>query len=137
MLPPSDVPLRIGVRLVPLIRAPTESSCGFPADVLRRAADAAGPEQRHPAHMRTKKGYAVWWQEGAGSRHAGKLQLGRLHLLLSGNGSGRIAVPLDQIVTVDYRRGELQLHRRFGSDITIGNLDGPGVLLELSDFLAA
>jgi hypothetical protein len=83
------------------------------------------------------RSYAVWWQEGDGRRHAGKLQLGRLHLLLSGNGSGRVAVPLDHIVAVDYRRGELHLRRRVGAEIRIGNLDGPGVLLELSDLLAA
>jgi hypothetical protein len=79
--------------------------------------------------------YAVWWQEGERPRHAGKLQLGRLHLLLSGSGSGRTAVALDEIVSVDYRRGELYINRRDGVDLRIGNLDGPGVLLELSDAL--
>jgi len=83
------------------------------------------------------KTYAVWWQEREGPRHAGKLQLGSLHLLLSGNGAGRVAVPLDEIVGVEYRRGELHLERRQGADLRIGNLDGPGVLLELSDALAA
>lgn len=82
------------------------------------------------------KTYAVWWQEGDGPRHAGKLQLGSLHLLLS-NGSSRIALPVDEIVSVDYRRGELRIERRVGDDIRLGNLDGPGVLLELSDALAA
>jgi hypothetical protein len=83
------------------------------------------------------KTYAVWWQEREGPRHAGKLQLGSLHLLLSGNGAGRVAVPLDEIVGVEYRRGELHLERGQGPDLRIGNLDGPGVLLELSDALAA
>jgi hypothetical protein len=82
------------------------------------------------------KTYAVWWQEGDGPRHAGKLQLGSLHLLLS-NGSSRIALPVDEIVSVNYRRGELRIERRTGDDIRLGNLDGPGVLLELSDALAA
>lgn len=82
------------------------------------------------------KTYAVWWQEGDGTRHAGKLQLGSLHLLLS-NGSSRIALPVDEIVSVDYGRGELRIERRAGDDIRLGNLDGPGVLLELSDALAA
>jgi hypothetical protein len=81
--------------------------------------------------------YAVWWQEADGPRHAGKLQLGGLHLLLSGNGAGRLAVPLDEIVSVDYRGGELRVERHSEADIRIGNLDGPGVLLELSDALAA
>ncbi|HSC73110.1 MAG TPA: hypothetical protein VLB89_03010 [Gaiellaceae bacterium] len=84
-----------------------------------------------------QKTYAVWWQEPEGPRHAGKLQLGSLHLLLSGNGSGRIALPLDQIVSVDYRRGELHIERKDGADLQIGNLDGPGALLELSEALAA
>jgi len=84
-----------------------------------------------------KTTYAVWWQEEEGPRHAGKLQLGSLHLLLSGNGSGRVAVPLDEIVEVEYRHGELHIECRQGSDLRIGNLDGPGVLLELSDALAA
>jgi len=83
-----------------------------------------------------QKTYAMWWQEGDGPRHAGKLQLGRLHLLLS-NGSSRVALPVDAIVAVDYRRGELHIERRRGVDLRIGNLDGPGVLLELSDALAA
>ena len=82
------------------------------------------------------RSYAVWWQEGSGPRHAGKLQLGSLHLLLS-NGSNSVALPLDQIVEVEYVRGELHIQRREGSDLHIGNLDGLGALLELSDALAA
>lgn len=84
-----------------------------------------------------KSTYAVWWHEADGPRHAGKLELGSLHLLLAGNGAGRVAVPLDEIVEVEYRRGELRITRRNGSVLTIGNLDGPGVLLELSEGLAA
>jgi hypothetical protein len=83
-----------------------------------------------------QKTYAVWWQPPEGPRHAGKLQLGSLHLLLSGNGSGGVALPLDQIVSVNYRRGELHIERRDGAELRIGNLDGPGVLLELSEALA-
>jgi len=82
------------------------------------------------------KSYAVWWQEGDAERHAGKLVLGGLHLLLS-DGSARLAIPLDEIVSVEYRRGELRVTRRERHDVRIGNLDGPGVLLELSDALAA
>jgi hypothetical protein len=84
-----------------------------------------------------KSTYAVWWREAEGQRHAGKLELGSLHLLLSGNGSGRVAVPLDEILEVEYRRGELRINCRNGNALTIGNLDGPGVLLELSEALAA
>jgi hypothetical protein len=80
--------------------------------------------------------YAVWWQEAGGPRHAGKLRLGRLHLLLSGKASARLAVPLEEVVSVDYRRGELHIERRGCRDLRIGNLDGPGVLLELGNALA-
>ena len=83
-----------------------------------------------------RRTYAVWWEENTGPRHAGKLQLGSLHLLLSGNGSGAVALPLDEIVSVEYERGELHIERRDGA-LTIGNLDGPGALLELSDALSA
>jgi hypothetical protein len=83
-----------------------------------------------------RKSYAVWWQEEPDERHAGRLQLGSLHLLLS-NGSKRLAIPLDKIVAVDYRRGELHVRRQEGPEVRIGNLDGVGVLLELSDGLAA
>jgi hypothetical protein len=79
--------------------------------------------------------YAVWWQEGVDQRRAGKLQLGPLHLLLSGNGSARLAVPLDEIVSAEYRRGELSVVRKLGRRLRIGNLDGPGALHELSDAL--
>ena len=79
----------------------------------------------------------MWWQEGDGPRHAGKLQVGPLHLLLSGNGSGRVALPFDHMVSIEYRRGELDIERRNRSHLRIGNLDGIGVLLELSDVLAA
>jgi hypothetical protein len=83
-----------------------------------------------------RRTYAVWWQEDDGPRHAGKLQLDGLRLLLSGNGSGAVALPLDEIVSVEYQRGELHIELRDG-DLRIGNLDGPGALLELSDALAA
>jgi hypothetical protein len=82
------------------------------------------------------KSYAVWWQEGKGQRRAGKVQLGPIHLLFSGNGSSRLALPLEEIVSTDYRRGELSLVRRLGERVRVGNLDGPGALLELSDALA-
>jgi hypothetical protein len=40
-------------------------------------------------------------------------------------------------VSVEYGRDELRIERRGKTDLRIGNLDGPGVLLELSDALAA
>jgi hypothetical protein len=84
-----------------------------------------------------RRSYAIWWTEGTGPRHAGKLEVGPLHALLRGNGAGRLALALDEIVGVDYARGELTVARRNGPAVRIGNLDGPGVLLELSDALAA
>jgi hypothetical protein len=115
---------------------PSVVAGGFSAAQLGPDADAGELPLRDPANMK-KRTYAVWWEESDGGRHAGKLELGTLHLLLSGNGSGRVAVPLDEIVEVDYQRGELRIERREGAVLRIGNLDGPGVLLELSDALAA
>jgi hypothetical protein len=86
---------------------------------------------------RRRRSYAIWWTEGAGPRHAGKLELAPLHALLSGNGAGRLALAFDDIVGVDYSRGELTVARRNGPEVRIGNLDAPGVLLELGDALAA
>jgi len=83
-----------------------------------------------------RRTYAVWWNEGNGPRHAGKLEVGILHVLLSGNGAGRVAVPLDELASVDYAGGELTLGRRWGAAIRIGSLDAPGALRELMDVLA-
>ena len=80
-----------------------------------------------------RRSYAVWWSEGKSPRRAGKLEVGRVHLLFSGNGNGRLAIPFEEIVTVEYEHGELLLTRRHGAPIRIGNLDGPGALLELID----
>jgi hypothetical protein len=80
--------------------------------------------------------YAVWWNEGDGPRHAGKLQVGKLHLLLSGNGARRLAVPLDEIASSEHARGELVvLRRRGGGPIRIGSLDAPGALREFANLL--
>jgi hypothetical protein len=83
-----------------------------------------------------RRTYAVCWNEGDGPRHAGKLEVGPLHVLLSGNGAGRVAVPLDELASVDYAAGELTLGRRRGASIRIGSLDAPGTLRELADVLA-
>jgi hypothetical protein len=79
-----------------------------------------------------RRSYAVWWNEGDGPRHAGKLELAPLHALLSGNGSGRLAVPLDEITSVEYARGEVHVRRNVGSMLRIGSLDAPGALFELA-----
>jgi hypothetical protein len=82
-----------------------------------------------------RRSYAIWWSEDEGPRHAGKLEVGALHVLVSGSGGGRLAISFDEIVTIDYARGELELTRRHRAPIRVGNLDGPGALLELVDVL--
>lgn len=83
----------------------------------------------------SKRSYAIWWREGDGRRHTGKLVLSPVHAVLSGTGNGRVVVPYREIVTADYVRGELTLTTRTGGLIQIGNLDGAGALLELADSL--
>lgn len=83
-----------------------------------------------------RSSYAVWWKEGDGPRHVGKLELARLHALLSGNESRRVAVALDDITEVEYRRGEVRIDRRGTTSLRIGSLDAPGVLLELAHSLS-
>jgi hypothetical protein len=83
-----------------------------------------------------RRSYAIWWHEGDGPKHAGRLELGRLHMLLSGSGSWRVAVPLDEITSVGYAFGELMVRRRGASPLRIGSLDALGALREVSDALA-
>jgi hypothetical protein len=79
--------------------------------------------------------YAVWWNDGDGPRHVGKLVVAPLHALLSGNGSGRLAVPLDEIGAVEYSGGEIQIARPGKATLRIGSLDAPGALLEVAHAL--
>jgi hypothetical protein len=102
---------------------------------MRPGADAVGIDEPHPLHMR-RSSYAVWWNEGNGPRHVGKLERGRLHALLSGSGAKRLAVPLDDITAVEYRRGEMLIDRRGAAPLRIGSLDAPGALLELAHSLS-
>jgi hypothetical protein len=81
--------------------------------------------------------YAVWWKEEDGPRHVGKLEVAPFHALLSGNGSKRLAVPLDAITTVECRAGEVRLTRRNEGFLRIGSLDAPGTLRELAHTLGA
>jgi hypothetical protein len=81
--------------------------------------------------------YAVWWNDGDGPKHVGKLVVAPLHALLSGNGSGRLAVPLDDIAAVEYRSGEIQIARRGQATLRIGSLDAPGTLLEVAHALSS
>jgi hypothetical protein len=88
----------------------------------------------HPWHMR-RQSYAVWWKQGDEPRHAGKFELDPLHVLLSGKNDGTLSVPLGDIVSIDYHRGEVTLSFREDPAIHIGSLDAPGALLELTDAL--
>lgn len=81
-----------------------------------------------------KRSYAIWWHEGDGPKHAGKLELARMHILLSG--SSNLAVPLDEIMSVGYATGELMIRRLGGSSLRIGSLDAAGALREVTDALA-
>jgi hypothetical protein len=118
----------VAIRVSPL------AGCGFPAGLIGPGADAVRIERPHPLDMR-RNSYAVWWTEGDGPRYVGKLELGGLHALLSGNGSKRLAVPLDDITAAEYRRGELGIKRRGATPLRIGSLDAPGTLLELAHSL--
>jgi hypothetical protein len=84
--------------------------------------------------MRTRN-YATWWQQGNGRRQSGKLELGPLHVLLSG--SDGLALPLDEITSAEYARGELRVERPGEETLCIGSLDAPGALLELIDSLTS
>ena len=85
-------------------------------------------------HMR-RSSYAIWWNEGNGPKHVGKLELVPLHAHFSGNGSRRLAVPLAEITAVEYHRGEVRIDRRGMTPLRIGSLDAPGTLLELAHSL--
>jgi hypothetical protein len=80
-----------------------------------------------------RRSYAIWWQGGDDLRHAGKLEIAGLHILMSG--SGRVALPLDEITDAEYRAGELRIDCRGGGRVRIGSLDAPGALLEVFDSL--
>jgi len=84
-----------------------------------------------------RRSYAIWWKEEDGPRQAGKLELGALHALPSGNGNGRLALPFDQIMGIDYARGEVVVRRRGQATLRIGSLDAPGALREFAERLAS
>lgn len=83
------------------------------------------------------RSYAVWWKADDGRRHVGRLDLGRLHVLLAGNGNGSLALPLHEIERVEYARGQIAMHVQDGSILRVGTLDAPGALRECAAELAA
>ena len=80
--------------------------------------------------------YAVWWDDGAG-RHAGRLELCRLHVRFCGNGNGELAQPFDAISAIEYSHGELVIHTYEHTSLRVGSLDAPGALRECATRLAA
>ena len=82
------------------------------------------------------RSYAVWWQGEDGRRHAGRLDLDRLRVVLAGNGHGSLAVPLYEIQNVEYAQGQIAIRVRNGSTIRLGSLDAPGALRECEAELA-
>lgn len=84
-----------------------------------------------------ERSYAVWWSGEDGRRHAGRLDLGRQHVLLAGNGNGSLALPLHEIERVEYARGQIAMHVQDGSILRVGTLDAPGALRECAAELAA
>ena len=91
-------------------------------------------EKPQSVHMRLRS-YAIWWNEGNGPKRVGKLEIARPHALLYGKGSGRLALAMDEITAVEYRRGEVRIDRRRATPVRIGSLDAPGTLLELAHAL--
>jgi len=88
-----------------------------------------------------EKTYAIYWSDAPdGFRYAGRIAVHSGYAEFSGSGSGRRSLyrlRFDEIASVRYQRGRLQLHRRAGEPIWIGSLDGPGALKELENKLQA
>jgi hypothetical protein len=132
----SGISVSVGKTCAADIRTLPQTLCGFAAGDLRGDADAGEDHERHSSSMR-RSSYAVWWREGNGPRHVGKVEIARLHALLSGGNAKRVAVPFDDITAVEYQRGEVRIDRRAAATLSVGSLDAPGVLLELTNCLAA
>jgi hypothetical protein len=85
--------------------------------------------------------YAVYWNEPDGPRYAGRVALGPSFAELAGGASyGKHSlhrVFFDEIESVRYEGGRLELRRYAGVPIRIGSVDGPGALRELADRLQA
>ena len=93
------------------------------------------PEGAHSsAHAQTQLCRLV--ERGRRPATRGQARGRAFHALLSGNGSTRLAVPLDDITGVEYRRGEVLIDRRTTA-LRIGSLDAPGTLLELAHALGS
>jgi hypothetical protein len=83
--------------------------------------------------------YAVYWSEGAGPRHVGRLELTDSAAELYGMAVGRRcleSVPYGDIDSVRHDTATLRVGRRRDTELDIGSVDGPGALRELADLLA-
>jgi hypothetical protein len=85
--------------------------------------------------------YAVYWNEGDGARHAGRLNVEPGYAELVGHtrqgGLTRIRIAFGDIAAVRYGRGLLRLERDARPPLDIGSVDRPGALHELADRLRA
>ena len=93
--------------------------------------------------------YAVIWREGTGPTYAGKLELGPAALHLRGSSSvgalGRRRVPYGDVATVRIARSPsdrlngsptVVIDLRAAASISIGAVNGIGIVFELGDVLA-
>ena len=82
--------------------------------------------------------YAVFWDGPGGERYAGRLELLPGGAVLTG-GAGRErteeAISFEDVTGVRLGNGRLDIRRRAGRALSLGNLDGPGALRELADRL--
>lgn len=85
--------------------------------------------------------YAVYWNEGAGLRQAGRLDLeaGYAELVANTGRGGRklVRILFADIASVRYAGGRLRVERRAEPPLEIGSVEGPGALHELADRLSA
>jgi hypothetical protein len=89
--------------------------------------------------------YAVTWRGPTGLVHAGKLELGAAALTLEG-GSARRTLRYDELSEVHVGRGSderlqgrpaLVLQGGAGETLYVSSVNGPGVVVEIAEQLAA
>jgi hypothetical protein len=84
--------------------------------------------------------YAVYWNAQDGGRCAGRISLGPSFAELDGgtsDGRRTLRIGFDEIASVRYHRGLLQVWRHNGAPVRLGSVDRPGALRELAERLQA
>ena len=88
-----------------------------------------------------QRSYAVYWNEGAGVRYAGRLDLEPGSALLAGrapHGTRRLfRILFADIASVHYGGGRIRVERPAHPTLEIGSVDAPGALREAADRLLA